>query len=103
MERGELCEWLRANSAGIYRPAAEAATEIEVLARKCERLLGMLREARDTIDTLPGYPKGADLCDRIDVELGEAVPHNKNTKKQVHRPHGPVNDRLMRSFYGPPK
>ena len=35
------------------------------------RLLDMLREARDTIDTLPGYPKGAELCDRIDAICGE--------------------------------
>jgi len=32
MGRSELCAWLRANSSGIYRPAAEAATEIEMLA-----------------------------------------------------------------------
>ena len=35
------------------------------------QLLDMLREARDTIDTLPGYPKGAELCDRIDAICGE--------------------------------
>ena len=33
MGRTELCAWLRANSSGIYRPAAEAADEIEYLAR----------------------------------------------------------------------
>ena len=27
----ELCQWLRDNSSGIYRPAAEAATELERL------------------------------------------------------------------------
>ena len=32
MGRSELCAWLRANSSGIYRPAAEAAEEIEHLA-----------------------------------------------------------------------
>lgn len=32
MGRTELCAWLRANSSGIYRPAAEAADEIEHLA-----------------------------------------------------------------------
>ena len=31
MNRTELCEWLRANSSGIYRPAADAAVEIEYL------------------------------------------------------------------------
>ena len=29
----------------------------------------LLREARDMIDSLPGYPKGAELCDRIDAHL----------------------------------
>lgn len=32
MGRSELCAWLRANSSGNYRPAAEAADEIEHLA-----------------------------------------------------------------------
>ena len=32
MSRTELCAWLRANSSGAYRPAAEAADEIEHLA-----------------------------------------------------------------------
>ena len=32
MGRTELCAWLRANSSGVYRPAAEAADEIEHLA-----------------------------------------------------------------------
>lgn len=32
MGRTELCAWLRANSSGDYRPAAEAADEIEHLA-----------------------------------------------------------------------
>jgi hypothetical protein len=31
MNRTELCAWLRANSSGIYRPAADAAAEIERL------------------------------------------------------------------------
>ena len=32
MSRTELCAWLRANSSGIYRPAADAADDIEQLA-----------------------------------------------------------------------
>ena len=32
MGRTELCQWLRDNSSGVYRPAAEAAAEIEMLA-----------------------------------------------------------------------
>jgi hypothetical protein len=31
----------------------------------------MLRQARDTIDQLPGYPKGAELCDQIDQACGD--------------------------------
>ena len=31
MNSNELCHWLRANSSGVYRPAAEAANEIERL------------------------------------------------------------------------
>ncbi len=34
----------------------------------------LLREAVETIDTLPGYPKGADLCDRIEELLAAAPP-----------------------------
>lgn len=37
MTRTELCAWLRANSSGIYWPAADAADEIERLeAALCE-------------------------------------------------------------------
>jgi hypothetical protein len=31
MNDKKLCEWLRANSSGTYRPSAEAATRIETL------------------------------------------------------------------------
>lgn len=31
MDQANLCNWLRENSAGVYRPAAEAASEIERL------------------------------------------------------------------------
>ena len=33
MGRTELCQWLRDNSSGIYRPAADAADDIEHLAQ----------------------------------------------------------------------
>lgn len=33
LEQKELCEWLRNNSSGVYRPAAQAADEIERLQR----------------------------------------------------------------------
>lgn len=38
---------------------------------RVKELEGLLREARDTIDTLPGYPIGADLCDRIEAALSQ--------------------------------
>jgi hypothetical protein len=34
-------------------------------------LRALLTEACETIDTLPGYPTGADLCDRIDAALAK--------------------------------
>ena len=37
MTRTELCAWLRANSSGIYRPATDAADEIEQLAAAKEQ------------------------------------------------------------------
>lgn len=37
MSRSELCAWLRANSSGIYRPAANAADDIEALAKEAAR------------------------------------------------------------------
>jgi hypothetical protein len=37
MTHDELCAWLRTNSAGIYRPAAEAAGVIESLRRELEK------------------------------------------------------------------
>jgi alkylhydroperoxidase/carboxymuconolactone decarboxylase family protein YurZ len=44
MGRTELCAWLRANSSGDYRPAAEAADEIEHLAEACD---GHFRQAME--------------------------------------------------------
>lgn len=42
MGRSELCAWLRANSSGDHRPAADAAAEIEYLA---EEAAGHFRQA----------------------------------------------------------
>lgn len=44
MTRTELCAWLRANSSGIYRPAADAADEIEYLAKASD---GHFRQAME--------------------------------------------------------
>ena len=37
METPELCQWLRDNSAGSYRPAAEAADRLTEQAQEIER------------------------------------------------------------------
>lgn len=45
MTRIELCVWLRSNSSGIYRPAAEAADEIELLASELNRVKNQHKNA----------------------------------------------------------
>ena len=35
----EICQWLRDNSSGIYRPAAEAAQELERMEQKIDSLI----------------------------------------------------------------
>ena len=39
----ELCEWLRANSSGIYRPSAQAAARIEELVARNAQLEDLVR------------------------------------------------------------
>jgi hypothetical protein len=77
-----LCQWVpsdRGALKAVYTTdqmlayAAQAVAERNAALRaEVAALLEMLAEARDTIDTLPGYPKGAELCDRIDVVLEAA-------------------------------
>lgn len=43
----ELCEWLRQNSSGIYRTAAEAAGEIERLENENKTLAEEVRKLRN--------------------------------------------------------
>ena len=59
MTRTELCAWLRANSSGDYRPAADAADEIEQLAAAKEQHFAQAmtngakaREYRDEAEAL---------------------------------------------------
>ncbi len=40
----ELCAWLRENSAGVYRPCAEAATQIETLSAQLALLETSLKQ-----------------------------------------------------------
>jgi hypothetical protein len=61
MNTSELCIWLRQNSAGIYRPAADAANEIEHLRAERDALsleLAAAREALEEIIRMP-TPTGA--------------------------------------------
>jgi len=44
MEREELPKWLRENSSGIYRPAAEAADYIELLEAECDAYHSTLKQ-----------------------------------------------------------
>lgn len=46
MDSKELCAWLRENSSGIYRPANEAATLIEILEAKNEKLKEFIKELK---------------------------------------------------------
>lgn len=39
----QLCEWLRDNSSGVYRPAAEAARRIEEMQTEIKRFEWMLK------------------------------------------------------------
>lgn len=48
MKTRDLCKWLRDNSAGTYRPSAEAADRIEIL----EAALTKLRDC-DWVISLP--------------------------------------------------
>lgn len=79
----ELCQWLRDNSSGIYRPAAEAATELERLtaelaAARAEmerykadaaRRLSLIERVMDDDDPAVRYTLGRTLCDELRAEL----------------------------------
>jgi hypothetical protein len=74
MGRSELCAWLRANSSGDYRPAAEAADEIEHLAEAKDSHFAQAmangakaREYRDEADALR---KDAERYRKLRAALG---------------------------------
>jgi hypothetical protein len=52
MNTSKLCIWLRQNSAGIYRPAADAANEIEHLRAERDALSLELAAAREALETI---------------------------------------------------
>jgi hypothetical protein len=56
MTTPELTQWLRDNSSGVYRPAAEAADVIEQLQRERDRLEEALKKIRTTTQ---GYCYGS--------------------------------------------
>ena len=64
----ELCTWLRANSSGVYRPAAEAADVIEHLAHALTDIMDGMPDHDIAGET--GLPP-AD-CDRIARVRAEA-------------------------------
>ena len=43
MNDTQLCEWLRDNSSGIYRPSAQAADRIEELLARNAQLEGLIK------------------------------------------------------------
>jgi len=44
MTLNELCAWLRANSSGVYRPAADAASQIEMLAEALTDIMAGMKD-----------------------------------------------------------
>ena len=76
MKNKELCAWLRANSSGVYRPAADAADEIERLASAAFRFAKALSDYMDgekdhDIQSNTGLPQKD--CDVIAAVRAEAM------------------------------
>ena len=84
MGRTELCAWLRANSSGIYRPAAEAADEIEMLSAAKDQHFAQAmengakaNELRAALALVMAYPEirsylGTQVSNVADAALGAA-------------------------------
>ena len=51
MTLNDLCAWLRANSSGVYRPAAEAASQIEMLAVALTDIMGDMKDHEIAAET----------------------------------------------------
>lgn len=94
LKKVELARTVSKDATLVYQKAQRkvlAARKAEEKARRLknapatpspsDEVLKMLREARDTIDSLPGYPKGAELCDKIDAFFGEG----KSAKKPARQ------------------
>jgi len=80
MNDNDLCQWLRANSSGTYRPSAEAADRIEALNIEVAELKASIPQIKDdaimremqstdVIQTDPGAIRG-------DLYLWAAYPDN---------------------------
>jgi hypothetical protein len=61
MNNIDLCDWLRVNSSGIYRPSAEAAAVIESLEADNKVLTAKVKELEAFIESKrPVIVKGRD-------------------------------------------
>lgn len=68
MNLTELCKWLRSNSSGVYRPAAEAANQIERLAEALTDIMDGMDDHEIPAQT--GLCK--EDCERISKARAEA-------------------------------
>tara|TARA_R110002020_G_scaffold28711_2_gene91189 strand:- start:711 stop:974 length:264 start_codon:yes stop_codon:yes gene_type:complete len=74
MNDKELCQWLRGNSSGVYRPSAEAADRIEALNRELAELKAnipqikhdAIMEARDATRE-DGFFDEGESCSVLDL------------------------------------
>jgi hypothetical protein len=58
MNNDKLCEWLRNNSSGTYRPSAEAADLIEALLAQVEELVSEIRKQDEYHKSFYGHASG---------------------------------------------
>ena len=82
MGRTELCQWLRAKSSGIYRPAAEAADEIEMLVAAKDQYLARamensakVNELRNALAAILALPIAKEQLAYLRRGVGTATPN----------------------------
>lgn len=61
MNQAQLCKWLRDNSSGIYRPAVDAAAEIEQLQSRLNGAISALKDFRDYVPPKDWKPYWQDV------------------------------------------
>jgi hypothetical protein len=88
----ELIEWLRSNSSGVYRPAAEAADRLEALTRSetatCEEFMppsGKYPEDVVILDNLKGefYPQGGGMIRKVSATFHEQFKRVSSADKST--------------------